>query len=127
VGDGPTTFQSVQWKWAYTCTCRADPFKNNVKCLRTCALQIRSLDAATNVGPDQLLDLHNEMCYNPKPNKKIILICLKPAKEVRLALCPDKRTQGSDQGRFAWPFCIRVRHLQDSTLWSWLYLVICLC
>lgn len=46
-------------------------------------LQIRGLDAATNVGPAELLDLHNEMCYNPKPNRKIILICLKPAEEVR--------------------------------------------
>jgi hypothetical protein len=55
-------------------------------CILFCAVQIRSLDAATNVGPDQLLDLHNEMCYNPKPNKKIILICLTPAKEVRCGL-----------------------------------------
>lgn len=46
-------------------------------------LQIRSLDAATNVPPGELLDLHNEMCYNPRPNKKIILICLSPAEEVR--------------------------------------------
>jgi hypothetical protein len=48
-----------------------------------CCLQILSLDAATNVGPAELLDLHNEMCYNPRPNKKIILICLKPAAQVR--------------------------------------------
>jgi hypothetical protein len=26
-------------------------------------------------------------CYNPRPNKKIILICLKPADEVRETLC----------------------------------------
>lgn len=47
-------------------------------------VQILSLDAATNVGPAELLDLHNEMCYNPRPNRKIILICLKPAAQVSL-------------------------------------------
>jgi hypothetical protein len=91
-----------------------------------CALQIRSLDAATNVGPDQLLDLHNEMCYNPKPNKKIILICLNPAKEVRIGFCAVRQkaegragTSGRDQVLSAGPSDIRVfLGVQGSTIWS---------
>jgi hypothetical protein len=37
------------------------------------------LDAATNIGAQELLDLHNEMTYNPRPAFKILLICIHPA------------------------------------------------
>lgn len=45
-------------------------------------MQVGKLDAATNVDPSQLLDLHNEMVYNPRPANKVFLICLKPAEQV---------------------------------------------
>ena len=42
-------------------------------------MQIGKLDAATTIPGQLVLPLHNEMSYNPRPNSKIILLCLSAA------------------------------------------------
>ena len=49
------------------------------RCL--CSMQIGKLDAASTIANDLLLDLHNELSYNPKPVMKLMLLCLKAADE----------------------------------------------
>ena len=44
-------------------------------------LQSGALDQATNVPGSYLLPLHNEMVYNPRPNAKILLLCLQAAEQ----------------------------------------------
>lgn len=46
--------------------------------------QIRSLDAATNVGPDQLLDLHNEV------GVFVLVGYVCPHKHLALVWCVEK-------------------------------------
>jgi hypothetical protein len=43
------------------------------------ATQVGGLDAATNIAGAALLDVHNEMGYNPRPAARILLVCLRPA------------------------------------------------
>lgn len=52
------------------------------------------LDAATNIGAAELLDLHNEMCYCPAPPAKIMLICLKAAEGVCVCVCVGEQGSG---------------------------------
>lgn len=43
--------------------------------------KIGALDAATTIPGNLLLDLHNELSYNPKPVNKILLLCLEAAEQ----------------------------------------------
>ena len=44
-------------------------------------MQIGALDAATTIPGNLLLDLHNELSYNPRPVNKILLLCLEAAEQ----------------------------------------------
>ena len=42
-------------------------------------MQVGKLDAATTIASDLLLDLNNELSYNPRPVAKLLLLCLQAA------------------------------------------------
>ena len=44
-------------------------------------MQIGALDAAITIPGNLLLDLHNELSYNPRPVNKILLLCLEAAEQ----------------------------------------------
>lgn len=45
------------------------------------AMQLGKLDEATNIPGQMVLPVHNEMSYNVRANKKIMLLCLRAAEK----------------------------------------------
>lgn len=72
-------------------------------------MQVGKLDAATTIANDLLLDLHNELSYNPRPALKLMLLCLKAADEGGENLL----ARNADVTKFLSPSTIQRFHAKD--------------